>query len=331
MLQREEPVEDERGDRDARCEDAEDAAGLPHHTSLPGAGRRRPAAGAIAATVREVIDLHTHSTCSDGSETPGRVVEHAAAAGCSAVALTDHDTLAGLPEAAARAAALGVRLVPGCEVSCATATGSMHILCYFIDGSGPLAVQLSSLREDREHRNRDLVARLRTLGLPISEEEVLAEAGGSGVGRPHFAAVLVRNGAAASIQDAFDRYLAKGRPGYVPKARVEPTEIIERAVASGGCAVLAHPLSLELEPPDLERRLAELAAAGLSGMECAYGRYDPPTRAVLAATAARLDLVATGGSDYHGSYKPDLAVGTGRGDLDVPDEVLAALEARRPA
>lgn len=278
-----------------------------------------------------MIDLHTHSTCSDGSEPPERVVEHAAAAGCSALALTDHDRLDGVPAAAERAAALGLRLVPGCEVSCATTTGSMHVLCYFVDEAGPLGAELAQLRADRDRRNHELVERLSALGLEISYEEVASEASGSGIGRPHFAAVLVRKGAAASIQEAFDRYLAKGQPAYVPKARVEPGDIIARATASGGCAVLAHPLSLELTGAAFTERVAELQRIGLTGIECDYGRYDQATRARLHELAAQLGLVATGGSDYHGAYKPDLAVGTGRGDLEVPDAALEALEARRPA
>lgn len=275
-----------------------------------------------------MIDLHTHSTCSDGSETPSSVVERAAAAGCSALALTDHDTFDGLPEAARRAGELGIRLLPGCEVSCTTPTGTMHVLCYFVGDAGPLSAELARLRDDRARRNEQMVERLRELGLTISFEEVSAEAAGGVIGRPHFAAVLVRNGAAGSLQDAFDRYLARGRPGYVPKARVEAAEIIELARASGGCAVLAHPLSLELDPLERESRVAELAAAGLAGIECYYGRYDDEQRRDLVALAGRHGLVATGGSDYHGRYKPDLEVGIGRGDLVVPDEALAALEER---
>ena len=278
-----------------------------------------------------MIDLHTHSTCSDGSESPASVVEHAAASGCSAVALTDHDNLDGLAEARARALELGVRLVQGCEVSCSTQTGTMHMLCYFIEEEdGPLQQELAALQRDRERRNAVMVERLADLGLAITYDEVLAEAGGRGVGRPHFAAVLMRHGLASSVNDAFERYLAKGRPGYVPKTRVEAPEIIELCRRSGGCAVLAHPLSLELEGDDLRRRLAELASAGLAGLECHYGRYGPDERHRLADLAVDLGLVATGGSDYHGSYKPDLEVGTGRGDLEVPESALLALEERRP-
>lgn len=280
-----------------------------------------------------MIDLHTHSRVSDGSEAPGRVVELAAAAGCSAVALTDHDSLGGLDDAGAAAEAAGIRLVRGCEVSCASDTGSAHVLCYFIEGRhGPLQDELRRLRHDRAERNAALLARCAELGLPVTTEEVVAEAGGAdGVGRPHVAAVLVRNGAASSVADAFDRFLGKGAPAYVPKARLTVGEVAGLATASGAVAVLAHPLSLGLEPDTLERLLAAHAEAGLAGLECHYGRYDPATRRDLVALARRHALVATGGSDFHGAYKPDLAVGTGTGDLQVPDEALADLEARRPS
>lgn len=277
-----------------------------------------------------MIDLHTHSRCSDGTEPPERVVELAAAAGCTAVALTDHDTLAGLPAAAAAADRLGIRLVRGCEVSCAAPAGTAHVLCYFVDADGtPLHEELERLRRDRAERNAALFARLAELGLPATETEVRAEAGGEGIGRPHVAAVLVRNGAAATIDEAFQRYLGKGAPAYVPKARVTVEQIARLADASGAVAVLAHPLSLGLDGAELEATIATFASAGLGGLECHYGRYDPPTRVRLAELAARRGLVATGGSDFHGAYKADLAVGTGTGDLVVPDAALASLDERQ--
>jgi predicted metal-dependent phosphoesterase TrpH len=277
-----------------------------------------------------VIDLHTHSTVSDGSERPERIPELAVAAGCSAVALTDHDRLDGVVGAAARAQELGVGFVPGCEISC-EATGTMHVLIYFVDdGDGPLQDELRRLQEARDDRNRRMLARLSDeLGLPISLEEVEAEAGGAGVGRPHVAAVLVSKGVVGTIQEAFDVWLAKGKPGYVDKVRLPPDEALRLAVASGGVAVLAHPLSLGLEPPDLESVVAELTGLGLAGIEAIYGRYEPEERRRLADLARCHDLVVSGGSDYHGAYKPDLDVGRGRGDLHVPDGALAELEARR--
>jgi predicted metal-dependent phosphoesterase TrpH len=277
-----------------------------------------------------MIDLHTHSTVSDGTDSPAAIAELAAAAGCSAVALTDHDRLDGIAAAAARAEQVGVRLVPGCEISCEH-PGTLHLLVYFVaPGEGPLQDELVRLQRVRDERNRALAQRLAELGLPVSYEEIEAEAGGMGAGRPHAAAVLVRKGLARSINDAFDRFLAKGRPGYVEKQRLGVADAIALATASGGVAVLAHPRSLELPPGELDRAVAELTGLGLSGLEAAYGRYSPDDRAGLAGLAARHGLVATGGSDHHGAYKPDLHVGVGTGDLDVPDDVLGLLEQRRP-
>jgi predicted metal-dependent phosphoesterase TrpH len=278
-----------------------------------------------------MIDLHTHSTVSDGSDQPADIPKLAAEAGCTAVALTDHDRLDGVTEAAAAAAGLGVELVPGCELSCEVEKGTMHVLVYFVEpGEGPLQDELVRLQQARDTRNQRMATKLADeLGLPITLEEIEAEAGGTGVGRPHVAAVLVRKGVATSIQDAFDRFLAKGQAGYVDKERLYPAEALRLARASGGVAVLAHPRSLELEPARLEGAVAELAELGLAGLEAIYGRYDPEQRAGLAALATRLGLVVTGGSDHHGTYKPDLRVGTGRGDLEVPDQALEELRLRK--
>lgn len=280
-----------------------------------------------------MIDLHTHSVRSDGTDPAARIPELAAAAGCSAVALTDHDTLAGLAEAGRRAAQLGIRLVPGCEVSCLFRGQSAHILVYFAeDGDGPLQDELARLRRDRVERNHRLVARLQELGIGVSYEEMVAEAAGEeSLGRPHIAAVLVRHGAAASIPDAFDRWLARGRPAHVPRARLSPAEATTLARGSGGVTVLAHPLSLEMGSSELAGAVGELVAAGLSGLEALYASYRPDQRAMLCDLAQRHGLVATGGSDYHGTVKEGLRVGSGRGDLHVPERVLAELEERRAA
>ncbi|MHB1508902.1 MAG: PHP domain-containing protein [Acidimicrobiales bacterium] len=278
-----------------------------------------------------MIDLHTHSTCSDGSESPTRVVDLAHAAGCTAMALTDHDGLSGIAEARARAEKVGLEMIAGCEVSCRFEPGAQHILCYFAEpGDGPLEDQLAHLRSERERRNRRLVVRLNELGIPITHELLEEEAGGGAVGRPHFAAVLLQLGAVSSYQDAFETLLVKGGAAYIPKASIDAPALIAAARAAGALAVLAHPLSLGLDPRALEREVGDLAGSGLAGLECWYGRYSPEQRRDLAALAARHGLVATGGSDFHGSYKPDLGVGIGQGDLEVPDSALRELAERRP-
>lgn len=281
-----------------------------------------------------MIDLHTHSTVSDGTDPPAAVVALAATVGLSALALTDHDTLDHLAEARAAADVHGLRLVPGCEISCeldGRAPGSMHLLVYFADeSSGPLRDRLGALQAARAERNHRILAALREHGVDVSLDEVLARAGPGSVGRPHVARVLMEKGYVGSIQEAFDRWLARGRPAYFERTRLRPEEAIEVAHASGGVAAIAHPGSLELEPRLLDELVGRLAAAGLDGLECEYGGYGAETRSGLAALARRHGLAVTGGSDYHGDNKPGLGVGTGRGDLAVPDALLHALEARRP-
>jgi predicted metal-dependent phosphoesterase TrpH len=283
--------------------------------------------------VRAVIDLHTHSDRSDGSETPGRIVELAHDVGCSAVALTDHDTLDGLAPARARADELGIRLVPGCEVSCLpVAGGGVHVLVYFVDDpASPLGVELGRLRDDRRSRNAALADRLQALGIPVTLEMAAARAGTvEGIGRPHFARAMVDVGAVADLDEAFSRYLGNGGLAYVPKGRLTVADVCRLARDSGGVAVLAHPATMGLEGDALATAVASMAADGLAGLEAVYGRYSPRQRTDLANLARRFGLVATGGSDFHGASKPDLHVGTGTGDLKVPDRTLDRLEAARP-
>jgi len=278
-----------------------------------------------------VIDLHTHSKASDGSDSPSALMALAGRNGLTAIALTDHDTVEGLAEARAAATTAGVRLIEGCELSCEVERGTMHLLVYFLaDGPGPLQDRLSGLQAARADRNRRIVAVLRDHGLDVTLDEILSEAGGGSVGRPHVAGVLLRKGYVTSIQEAFDRWLANGRPAYLDRERLLPAEAIALAHASGAVAVLAHPTSLGYDEPELEVFVAGLAADGLDGMECEYGRYSPELRSELRALAGRLGLAVTGGSDYHGRYKPDIALGTGTGDLNVPDDLLDELEGRRP-
>lgn len=279
-----------------------------------------------------MIDLHTHSNRSDGSDPPERIPELAGAVGCAAVALTDHDRLDGLDAARRRGRELGIEVVGGCEVSCTTAFGTLHLLAYFVEeDGGPLHAALERLQQWRSERNARLVARLAELGLPVSLEEMEAEAGEVGVGRPHVAAILVRKGVVSSIQEAFDKWLGDGRPAHVERPRLGLPQAVRLVRESGGVAVVAHPLSLRLEPTKLDQAVQEMAAEGVAGLEAVYGRYTPAEREMLSTLARRHDLVVTGGSDYHGTYKPDLQVGIGQGDLVVPDGVLADLDARRPS
>jgi predicted metal-dependent phosphoesterase TrpH len=284
--------------------------------------------------VSGVIDLHTHSDRSDGSDPPGRIVELAHNVGCSAVALTDHDTLDGLPAARTRAEQLGIRLVPGCEVSCIPiAGGGVHVLVYFVDDpNSRLGVELFRLRDDRRARNEALAGRLQQLGIPVTLEMAAAHAGTvEGVGRPHFARAMVDVGAVATLDEAFGRYLGNSGEAYIPKGRLTVSDVCGLARDSGGVAVLAHPHTVGLEGDALASAVSGMAEAGLGGIEAVYGRYTPRQRNDMSNLARRFGLVATGGSDYHGAAKPDLHIGTGTGDLKVADRVLAQLEEARPA
>ena len=277
------------------------------------------------------VDLHTHSIYSDGSDSPAKIVSAAAAAGLEAVALTDHDNLNGILEAAAAADASEVELIPGVELSCEWQPGGMHLVVLWLEpGPGPLQDRLETLQTGRRQRNVELIELLQELDVDISYEEVVAEAGGTGVGRPHVAAVLVRKGVVDSISEAFDLYLASGRPAYVERYRLPPEEAIELARASGAVPIVAHPHTLGMTGTSLDQELRRLARHGLVGLECYYPEYEPDTRLELVERARDVGLIPSGGSDYHGTYKPGLEIGRGYGDLSVGREVWQELaEARR--
>ena len=277
---------------------------------------------ALAGRAASPVDLHTHSTASDGVLAPARLVALAAERGLRVLGLTDHDTTAGLSEAGAAAGERGLRLVPGVELSTDVAAGEVHILGYFIDPAHPpLAGALARFRDAREGRARRIVERLAAAGAPIRYERVVAIAGGGSIGRPHVARALIEAGHASSINDAFDRFLARGRLGYVERYRLTPPEAVRLVRAAGGVPVLAHPHSAA----DLATLLPELLATGLGGLECHYGDYDDLRKGELLALAARHGLVATGGTDFHGPGIHQRPLG----GTPIPLDCVAQLEARR--
>ncbi|MGW1376768.1 PHP domain-containing protein [Streptomyces sp. NPDC002446] len=250
------------------------------------------------------IDLHTHSTASDGTDTPAELVRNAAAAGLDVVALTDHDTVGG--HAAARAALpAGLTLVTGAELSCRLDGVSLHMLAYLFDPQEPeLARERELVRDDRVPRARAMVAKLRDLGVPITWERVARIAGDGAVGRPHLATALVELGVVDSVSDAFtSEWLANDGRAYVHKHELDPFEAIRLVKAAGGVTVFAHPLAVKRGSCVPESAIAELAAAGLDGIEVDHMDHDAPTRARLRGMAADLGLLTTGSSDYHGSRK----------------------------
>jgi predicted metal-dependent phosphoesterase TrpH len=276
------------------------------------------------------IDLHTHTTHSDGSASPKELIARASSKGARSIAITDHDTVDSFVEARAASDRFGIEFVPGIEISADFSPGTMHILGYYVDDeSTALKEKLAALKKAREKRNPEIAHHLEGLGFDISYDEVVQVAGNNVVGRPHFARLLVEKGYVRSIQEAFDRLLKKGAPAYVEKARLSPAESIELIHRAGGVAVLAHPCQLKLPSYEAVSELvAELAALGLDGIEANYSRHSTVERSTYSEIARQHHLLVTGGSDYHGSYKPDIDVVTGLGDLEVPYEVLEELKAR---
>lgn len=266
------------------------------------------------------VDLHTHSTASDGVLPPHDVVEAAHAAGLVAMALTDHDTVSGLVEARAAGERLGVRVVAGAELSAHLGGGEeIHLLALHIDRYGVIADELARFRDDRVTRAEQMVARLRALGVPVSMDAVLREAGAGAVGRPHVARAVVAAGSATDVRDAFDRFLGDGRPANVEKPRLEAREAIALAHAAGGIAVWAHPGS-----SGRRERVEPLVDAGLDGLEVLHPRHSGEDMSRLSALAEHFDLVTSGGSDWHGPTDAWRTLGMMR----VPTQLLQAQEVR---
>lgn len=264
----------------------------------------------------DFVDLHCHSTASDGTLPPAEVVRLARRAGLSAMALTDHDTVAGIPEAQAEARALGIDFLPGIEISAEYPhPGTMHILGYGVDPASPDLQNLTrQLIEGRDNRNPKIIARLRELGVAITMQEVEREAGGKVIGRPHIAAILLRKGYVSSVKHAFDKFLAPGGLAYFDKERLTPRQALEMIRASGGLPVLAHPVQLRTSnDAQLEQVVKDLKDLGLAGLEVLHSDHDAPLVEKYTNLADRMDLLKTGGSDFHGSNKKDIDLGLARG------------------
>jgi predicted metal-dependent phosphoesterase TrpH len=250
------------------------------------------------------IDLHCHSTASDGTDTPAELVRNAAAAGLDVVALTDHDTTRGHAEAIA-AVPEGLTLVTGAELSCRLDGISLHMLAYLFDPEEPaLLAERELVRDDRVPRARGMVTRLNELGVPVTWEQVQRIAGDGSVGRPHVATALVELGVVPTVSDAFTAdWLADGGRAHVEKHETDPFEAIRLIKGAGGVAVFAHPAASKRGVTVPESAIAELASAGLDGIEVDHMDHEPATRARLRGLAKELGLLTTGSSDYHGSRK----------------------------
>lgn len=272
------------------------------------------------------IDLHTHSTASDGSMTPVELVRHAFEKGLGAVALTDHDTVSGVEQAVEEGNKLGIEVIPGVEIS-VSFEPEMHLLGYFFNGNyNSILKTLEELRERREQRNPRIVSKLKELGFDITLSEVNSQAAGGNAGRPHIARVMMDKGYVASIEEAFDKYLASGRPAYFKKDKLTPAEGISEIAGAGGVPVLAHPIYLNMSLDRLDILLEQLSIMGLKGIEAYYSENNAVQTSELLQLAQKHKLLVTGGSDFHGSFKQDIEIGSGRGSLKVPYSLLFGLK-----
>jgi predicted metal-dependent phosphoesterase TrpH len=281
------------------------------------------------------VDLHCHSTASDGTLSPAAVVQLAVDSGLSALALTDHDTIGGIAEAQAAAKERGVDFLPGIEISCFWPQGTMHILGYGVDPSSTVLTEMTRrLLEGRDTRNPKIVAKLQELGVSITMEEVEAEAGGAVVGRPHIAAILLRKGYVKSIKAAFDEYLSdKTGKAYADKERLTSVEALGMIRQSGGLPVLAHPVQLRCEnDAQLDTVVKNLVDQGLAGIEVYHSDHDANWIAKIEGYAEKYRLLRTGGSDFHGTNKKDIRLGNA-GGKQVPrafyEALVAALESKK--
>src|SRR5712692_138875 len=274
-----------------------------------------------------MIDLHAHTTASDGSLTPTELVALARETGLSALGVTDHDTVAGLAEATEAAGGAGLELVPGVELSVDYPRGQFHLLGYFVDFTrGLLLERLLYLQDYRFRRNEKMVELMQQHGLPITMEDIAREAGGKVIGRPHMALAMMRKGIVGSTQEAFDRYLADGRPCHLPKVKLLPAEAIALLHSAGAVTILAHPKYLQIpDPAELRAELASFKEQGLDGIEVFYSQHTEAETALYREMAGELEFAISGGSDFHGRSKPTVKLGVVYQGSGVPDRVLAEL------
>lgn len=272
------------------------------------------------------LDLHAHTNRSDGAHDPADLVEYAAGRGVEVLAITDHDTMAGVAEAQVAGNAIGVRVVPGIELSIKVPHGSMHLLGYFDEPAPePLAGLIAGFGEIRVARAREMVDRLNDMGVAVDWDDVLEGAAGAPLGRPHIAEALMRAGHVQERKEAFDLYLGDGRPAYVGSDGLDVEEGVTLVRESGGVPVLAHPGTLKLDHAHLDPFVGRLARAGLVGIEVHRPEHTPDQFAGYGALAHKYDLIPSGGSDYHRSTSPFHPGDTG--DPPLPEDTLDRLMA----
>lgn len=279
-----------------------------------------------------MIDLHVHSTCSDGTLSPTELVDYAIQKGLSAFALTDHDCVEGLDTILSYAKSLpnAPEIIPGIELSTDENGQEVHMVGLFIDHHNPEFNQyLQEFIESRTTRNKKMCLLLQEHGMNITYEELEAEFPGAVLTRAHYAKLLLKHGYVKSIKEAFERFLGDHCPCYVSREKITPVMAIDLIKKAGGLAILAHPILYHMSDARLDALVQKLKEAGLTGIEAIYSTYSPAEERQIRKLAAKYDLLLSGGSDFHGENKPGLDLGTGYGKLYVPEEVLLALKKAR--
>lgn len=281
--------------------------------------------------IERKIDLHTHSTASDGSDSPTKLLENAVSVGLSAVALCDHDTISGLEEFEQAAKEMPIEAIPGIEISTSLFSKEVHIVGLFVDRTSEhLNAPLALLRQNRDERNKKLIERLNSAGFEITHNDVAEFAQGESVGRPHIARALVKKGYFESVQSAFAKCLKRGTPFYIPRQYLPPDESIRIIHQAGGLAFWAHPMhDRRGDRAFLRKFLKELMRWGIDGVEGCYSLFTERQQAISQSVAAELGLLLSGGSDYHGSNQPTISLGIGMGNLHVPYEFLERIKAKK--
>ena len=274
------------------------------------------------------VDLHMHTTHSDGTYLPRDLVRLAKEKGLRCISVTDHDTMSSFEECVEEAKKLGIELIPGIEISADFEPGTLHILGFFLDRNHPkLKATLAEIQKAREERNPQIVEKLNKLGIAITMKEVEAESGGKQVGRPHFARVLLKKGAVKTMEESFRKYLAKGKPAYVDKRRLSSREALQRIREAGGIASIAHPKQMRLVEPELSKEIGRLVEEGLGGLEAYNSCQNREEAQAYTRLANRFNLFVTGGSDFHGANKPDVELGNLGDGAELGYEIIEAMKA----
>jgi len=276
-----------------------------------------------------MIDLHAHTSASDGTLSPKELVNLAKSEGIEAIAITDHDTIEGVSEALEAGEKNGIEVIPGVEISIDHQPGSMHVLGLFVDiESKKLNEYLTDLQASRSSRNPRIIEKLNEVGLSITMEQVREISGGGQVGRPHIASALLKNGHVSSIQQAFDKYLKKGALAYYERRRLSREKAVDMIHGAGGLVILAHPGTLGVNRISFNNLMSELKEVGFDGIEVFYNNHSQVDEDRLMKIVDEFGFIISGGTDFHGDNKPSIKLGIGYGNMAIPYELLQEMKRR---